>query len=419
MILQQQTMKHLYSLLTFFLLTFAIAAPTPLSVGERDIQGIDKDVEAFLNMLADNMDMSLLSKRDNLLLTTTFTQLNKSGVGVKLAHGFATNPLTQPQLINLIENYITATGLTKILTAVDQSDLAVDIVMSFFENDNMVPGLITIIKTLINQKVISIPFISKRDLTKRGVFDFIDGIANDIGQKLGFGQTSSSQATGQTTSQTQPVTSSTTGQTSSSTTAIAASSTPEEEIQLPTISILQPQVTSSTKVISRTTGQTQSTSIAEDSLSSDALSASKSAQNDAQTSSSSTTSTSSGPVLGFFESVQNSIEGINNQILQTVITLVNDVSNLEQICESLQKSGLAVSILEDFITTTDGQQFLIKLVTAIVNDKVITLDDLISAVNDSDIVTNTVTKIMANSSLRSIAINYILNNFKTIIGLLF
>ena len=105
----------------------------------RDTSGATSEeieVANYLQQLvvAAGLDSQNLTKRDypdNSLLTAAFTSLNRSGVGVQLVHTFATSSATQGTTINTVGQYVSVTGLTKLLTSANKSGLAVSIVMRF------------------------------------------------------------------------------------------------------------------------------------------------------------------------------------------------------------------------------------------------------------------------------------------------
>ncbi|CAI5759003.1 unnamed protein product [Candida verbasci] len=229
---------------------------------------------------------SSLSKRatENQALTAALVALNRSGQGVQIVHGLATNPLSQPSTIDLIEQYIINTGLTKILSAADGSDLAVSLVMRFFINPALIPNLWNILVTLWNNGVIGIPGFSKRL-----ILDLV------------------------------------------------------------------------------------------------------------------------GDILG----------GIQQSIVQSVLTLFNAITDLESICISVNKSGIGVSIVDDLLTTSDGQTFVVRLITSIVNNNVITFSGLISALQDSGVVVNTFTKIIADSNYRKIIFIWAVQQLVAVIQYIF
>ena len=128
----------------------------------RDTSGATSEeieVANYLQQLvvAAGLDSQNLTKRDypdNSLLTAAFTSLNRSGVGVQLVHTFATSSATQGTTINTVGQYVSVTGLTKLLTSANKSGLAVSIVMRFFINYSLVPGLWNVIVALWNNGVI-------------------------------------------------------------------------------------------------------------------------------------------------------------------------------------------------------------------------------------------------------------------------
>ncbi|EMG49364.1 hypothetical protein G210_5879 [Candida maltosa Xu316] len=300
-------MKLLYSYLTFFLFAFTFAQQISQPVGSAlqvrdnsssDNSQVDIEVDQYLKQLVAALGLPQsgnLTKRDapdNPALTAAFTALNQSGTGVQIVHGLATNSATQGSTISLVEQYIKTTGLTKILSAADQSGLAVSIVMRFFINYSLVPDLWKIIVALWNSGIIS--------LNKRALGDLIGGL-----------------------------------------------------------------------------------------------------------------------VGGVISGINNVLTGVQQSILSSVISIINTVTDLTTICSSLNKSGLAVSVLEDLITTTDGQSFLVKFITQAVNDGVITFGILIDALKGSGIVTDTFSTIIGNSTYRKIIFIWAVKNLVSLIQYIF
>ncbi|KAI5952245.1 hypothetical protein KGF54_003111 [Candida jiufengensis] len=287
-------MKVIFALLSFVFFAFSLGQTLDVDYNidsiikradEPSQQTLD-EVDQYLKQLVaiatgnnTKRDVHYFSKRDNVLLTAAFTALNNSGTGVPIVHGLVTNSGSQSQVIGLIENYIQTTTLKTLLSAADQSNLAVDIVMRFFINYSLVPNLWTIIYTLYTNGV-----LFKRDL---------------------FG------------------------------------------------SII-------------------------------------------------------GGIIG----------GVNQSIWSSLITLLNTVVNVEQICESLQKSGFAVSVVDDIVSTSDGRTFAVNLVTSIIQKQVITLSSLVDALSSTGFLQNTLTKILSNSTYRKIifiwAVNFLVSMIKYI-----
>ena len=236
-------------------------------------------------VIASGLTPENLTKRDypdNAALTAAFTALNKSGQGVVIIHGLATNSLSQSGTIEIVNSYIKNTGLTKILSAANESGLAVSIVMRFFINYSLIPGLWDIIVALWNNGTISVG--------KRWIL---------------------------------------------------------------------------------------------------------------------------GDIIG------SVINGVQETILGSLITLINAVTDLGQICSSLNKSGLAVSIVDDLVSTSDGKNFLVKTVTTAVNQGVLSFGILLDGLKDSGVLVDTFTAIIGNSTYRKIIFIWAVKNLVSVIKYIF
>ena len=281
-------MKNIFVLLSLFFATFVFA-----QVGEVDLvnhaivrradepsQQELEEVDQYLKQLVAAVTGNI-TKRDNPALTAAFTALNKSGTGVQIVHGLATNSLSQGTTIKAVEEYLKNTGLTTLLEAADNSGLAVSVVMRFFINYKLIPALWDIIVALYNNGVIS---VKRLDL------------------------------------------------------------------------------------------------------------------------------------LGIVGSI---IGGVQESIWSSVITLVNLGADPEALCESLNKSGLGVSIVDDLFSTSDGQLFLVKLITSLINDGIITMGILLDALRDSSFLQNTFTKVLSSSTNRKIIFIWAVNNLVSLIKYIF
>ena len=105
---------------------------------------------------------------------------------------------------------------------------------------------------------------------------------------------------------------------------------------------------------------------------------------------------------GLLDLVGGIINGVKQSIINSLITIINSVTDLTQICSSLNKSGLAVSIVDDLLTTSDGQNFVVKLATNLVQKGIVTFDKLLSSLQSSGIIVDTFTTIIGNSTYRKI-----------------
>ncbi|RCK67591.1 hypothetical protein Cantr_02580 [Candida viswanathii] len=286
-------MKSLFTYLSFLLFAcFALAElaaplePVSPELVVRDDNGAIEIAEYLQQLvIASGLTPQNLSKRDypdSPALTAAFTALNKSGQGVTLIHGLATNGLSQDGTVDIVNSYIKNTGLTKILSAANKSGLAVSIVMRFFINYSLVPGLWNVIVSLWNNGTIS---IGKRWI----ISDLIGTVIN----------------------------------------------------------------------------------------------------------------------------------GVQDTILSSLISLINAVTDLAQICSSLNKSGLAVSILDDLVSTTDGQGFIVKVVTTGVKTGTLSFGILLDGLKDSGVLVDTFSTIIGNSTYRKIIFIWAVKNLVSFIKYIF
>jgi len=121
-------------------------------------------------------------------------------------------------------------------------------------------------------------------------------------------------------------------------------------------------------------------------------------------------------LLGIVGSI---IGGVQESIWSSVMTLVNLVAGPESVCESLNISGLGVSVVDDLFSTSDGQLFLIKLITELINDGVVTMGIMLDALRDSSFLQNTFTKVLSSSTNRKIIFIWAVNNLVSLIKYIF
>ncbi|CAK9439686.1 uncharacterized protein LODBEIA_P37860 [Lodderomyces beijingensis] len=314
-------MKFLFALLSFCLLGFSIAQAInadwvdqvlkrgTLDTEENEFWGpalekratpqpsqetfeeIDRYLKQLLAYATGNY--SDVSKRFDQatypLLLAAFKGLNETGTGVSIVHGIVTNSATQGTAITAIEQYIKQNTLATLLTAADNSNLAVAIVMRFFVNNAWTPGLWNIVVGLYNNGV----------LFKRLLGDIIGGVVGGVGNIIG-------------------------------------------------------------------------------------------------------------GIVG----------GVQQSIWSTLLNLLNIVADVETVCKALEVSGFGVSVVEDIVTTSDGQGFAIKAASSVIKDGIITLDSLFSALNKTSFLQNTFTKIISNSTYRQIifvwAVNFLVSMIRYI-----
>ncbi|MCH0628394.1 hypothetical protein JNB11_00150 [Kocuria palustris] len=142
-------------------------------------------------------DVDVLAKREVKVLTDLFLSMNKTGAGVQLIKGFATNPLTQLTTIQAVVSFIKTQDLGELLKAAADSGLATDIVLMLFTHMEAFKGLVQVGKALFTQGIIKFKrdaFMKRDEFSKR---DFFGTIWNGIQNIFGWGSSSSSGSTQQ------------------------------------------------------------------------------------------------------------------------------------------------------------------------------------------------------------------------------
>lgn len=91
-----------------------------------------------------------------------------------------------------------------------------------------------------------------------------------------------------------------------------------------------------------------------------------------------------------------------------IIAIVGTNSNIEDIAESLQKSGLAVNVIYNAIVDSGWYNFDVSLVKYLVNNKIVTGSGLISAVFSLGIALSIVGDIIGNTTYLRYVINFVL-----------
>lgn len=125
----------------FSLLSFSAALPI-------ELQGLRARAEFDIRLEEDTTPalLSPLDKRENTLLTSFFTSLNKTGTGVTLAKAAVRTPLVDDQIVKFIANLIEEKNLTNLLEMADSSGLALDLVLLILTHYEVIDGLTDFVK---------------------------------------------------------------------------------------------------------------------------------------------------------------------------------------------------------------------------------------------------------------------------------
>lgn len=139
----QPNMKFVFFPLValFTLLSFSAALPIELQ-GLRARADFDTRLEEDTTPAI----LSPLDKRENTLLTSFFTSLNKTNTGVTLAKAAVRTPLVDDQIVKFIANLIEEKNLTNLLEMADDSGLALDLVLLILTHYEVIDGLTDFVK---------------------------------------------------------------------------------------------------------------------------------------------------------------------------------------------------------------------------------------------------------------------------------
>merc|ERR1711977_571169 len=305
-----------------------------------------------------------LNTRDYAVLTSFFKVLTESGLVVDILKILAGNKITEPILVKGIVWFLSSQDLTDLLTAVDKSGLTVDIVLRALQDDKFFPGAYAIIDGLKNGQTTTPPSNSvntiglAQDMSQLAksynqfAGDGLGNVLSEIKGDLGIGES------GGIFSFLNPVFSlvglGTTGSDS------------DEELTLsPSATAAVSGGAANTASATNTASSSPSTSTPSSSPSSDSSSAS---------------SSSSGGK--WWQNAWNTVSGWFNKRDSMIdeepeVTLAKrDNEVLDQLVDSLAKSGLAMQVVVSIIEDPDNAPFARDLIKEIVREKVITLDQL-------------------------------------------
>lgn len=125
----------------FSLLSFSTALPIELQ-GLRARQDFDVRLDEEYSPAL----VSPLDKRDNALLTSFFTSLNKTGTGITLVKAAIRTPGINDQIVKFIANLVEEKNLTYLLQVADESGLALDLVLLILTHYEVIDGLTDFVK---------------------------------------------------------------------------------------------------------------------------------------------------------------------------------------------------------------------------------------------------------------------------------
>lgn len=324
-------------------------------------------------------DDKSLAKRDVAVITEFFTALNQSGLVVPVVKILATNKVTEPLLVQAIVAFLKTQNLADLLHAVDESGLAVDIVLRTLQDSTFFPGLFNIVNGLRNGATTT---PSKSTLDTGALESALSPIALTYSKYLGL-----SSSLGSALSSLGILTSSNSGLLSALNPVLSAVGLKKGSTGS----------TSSTKSGSTTSGSTQtSTSTNEPTGTTKASSTTTSKPTATSTLSSSSSTSSAGLLASLLAKIKSTF--LKREDVSSVITK-RDNQVLDSLLESLEKSGLAMSVLYLIATDPDMAPFARDLITQIVKKKAITLDGLLLALDSTNLLNDAIIDTLSSPKL--------------------
>lgn len=86
-------------------------------------------------------------------------------------------------------------------------------------------------------------------------------------------------------------------------------------------------------------------------------------------------------------------------IIQQIISIVGTGDVIDEVVQSLQKSGLGISVIQLILTDEDETDFAVNTVNEVISEKAITLSSLWTAVKESNLILSVVSQVLSNGYL--------------------
>lgn len=381
-------------------LTFTVSAP--LDLESRELGSIE-EVNAFFAQIVKREEDELvdLAARDDIpILTTLFTALNKSGLVPPLVKILATNKVTEPLLVNGINFFLKLLSLDDLLSAVDSSNLAVDLVVKALTYQEFFPGLYQIVQDLRSgasttpaKQSLNVFQLSTAVAPILSTMNSVQGSGAELSLAMNSLGVDTNENTGIIGGILQPVAAANEAVGSASATKVLPA-TLAAGSAIPTGSI----PSGSAGVGSATSGASKASSATSAASKS---SSTASATTTAASSSSSSSSSSSGSRGGLLSGILGTIGsffGFKRELpVEALVTRDNKILN--QLVGSLEKSGLAMSVVYNIVVDTEMHPFVEDLLKKIVTSNTITLDGLSSALESTDLLNHAVVNLLKQNAL--------------------
>lgn len=384
-----------FSILLSFLVFFNISLSFPLDTqdNKRDLDLLTQlEAGEQLQIIAKRYENEL-EERDYAVLTEFFKLITETGLAVDIIKILVTNQITEPIVVKAVVWFISTQNLTDLLTAVGKSSLVVDIILRALQDEKFFPGAYNIIDGLKKGQTTTAPdktidtISLTQDMSKLAssynqfASQGLGNVMSDIGDELGIGKS------GGLFSFLNPVFSlvglGTTGLESS------------DEITLsPSATAAASGVASSTAKASSTTKASSTATAASTSTSAPSATASSSSDSGSGSSSSgSWWNRIVGTVSGWFSKRDFIEEDAKAELSK------RDNELLDQLVDSLAKSGLAMQVVVAIVEDSDFAPFARDLIKEIVDQKVITLDELKNSLDATNLLNNGIIEALQSPDL--------------------
>lgn len=336
-----------------------------------------------------------IEQRDYAVLTEFFKVIKNTNVAPKILKILAGNKLTEPILVKAIVGFLKVLNLDDLLIAVDKSGLTVDIILRALQDSSFFPGAYQIIDGLKNGEsttpASALPdtgsLVSEVGQVVNSYQQFAgDGLGDilgDITDTLGIG------SSGGIFSFLNPI---------FNIFGVSGAEDGGQEISL------SPSATAGISSIAVSTGTATGTSKAtgtatSSSTKASATTATSTATSTPSSSSSGSGSSSGGWLSGIFNTINGWFKKTSTPTKRSISFSKRENQVLNNLVDSLQESGLAMQVVVAIVEDLSNYPFARDLITEIVKDKAITIDELQSALDNSNLLNNGVIDTLQSPNL--------------------
>ncbi|CAH6722508.1 hypothetical protein CLIB1444_09S05116 [[Candida] jaroonii] len=354
-------------------------------------------------------ESELIAQRDYAVLTEFFAVIEKTGIAVDIIKLLASNKITEPILADAIALFVKTQNLDDLLGAVDRSGLTVDIILRALQDASFFPGLYDIVdglktgastspsKAAPDTIALATDLAQVASSASQFSSDGLFSVFSEIGGNLGIGDN------GGIFSYLSPVLSlvglSDTRGSSSGSSAISLSPSATAAVA----SVSGVTVATGTATATGTGTSTPTTGTSKGSSTTKAPSTTSAATSTPTSTSSGSSSSSSGSswINGLFNTVRGWFSKRDFEETSLSARSLDRRQNeiLDNLVDSLAKSGLAMQVIVELIEDNSMHPFMRDLIIRIVKRKSITIDSLKSALDSTNLLNNGVIGALTSPNL--------------------